>query len=99
MSRSIKIRTPDEVARAREAGHLIAEVLAMLKPHVVPGVTTAELDDLCHDYIVGTLKCIPSNIGYHGYPRTACISPNHVSATASRARTRSSRRATSSTST
>lgn len=78
MSRSIKIRTPDEVARAREAGHLIAEVLAMLKPHVVPGVTTAELDDLCHDYIVGTLKCIPSNIGYHGYPRTACISPNHV---------------------
>ena len=75
MSRSIKIRTPDEVARAREAGHLIAEVLAMLKPHVVPGVTTAELDDLCHDYIVGTLKCIPSNIGYHGYPRTACISP------------------------
>ncbi|MCP6457188.1 M24 family metallopeptidase, partial [Klebsiella pneumoniae] len=67
-----------EIARAREAGHLIAEVLAMLKPHVVPGVTTEELDDLCRDYIVDTLKCIPSNVGYHGYPKTACISPNHV---------------------
>ena len=76
--KSIKLRTPDEVAKAREAGHLIAEVLAMLKPHVQPGVTTEALDDLCRDYIVNTLKCTPSNIGYHGYPKTACISPNHV---------------------
>ncbi|MFN3304761.1 MAG: type I methionyl aminopeptidase [Roseateles sp.] len=76
--KSLKLRSPEEVAKARKAGHLIAEVLAMLKPHVVPGVTTEELDDLCHDYIVNTLKCTPSNVGYHGYPKTACISPNHV---------------------
>jgi methionyl aminopeptidase len=76
--KSIKYRTPDEVAKARKAGHLIAEVLAMLKPHVKPGVSTEELDDLCRDYIVNQLKCTPSNIGYHGYPKTACISPNHV---------------------
>ncbi|MDP0995891.1 type I methionyl aminopeptidase, partial [Klebsiella pneumoniae] len=68
--RSIKIRSPEEVAKARHAGHLIAEVLAMLKPHVVPGVTTEDLDRLCHDYIVDTLKCTPSNVGYHGYPKT-----------------------------
>ncbi|PZP36689.1 MAG: type I methionyl aminopeptidase [Roseateles depolymerans] len=76
--KSIKIRSPEEVAKARTAGHLIAEVLAMLKPHVVPGVTTGELDDLCHDYIVNKLGCIPSNVGYHGFPKTACVSPNHV---------------------
>lgn len=76
--KSLKIRTPEEVAKARKAGHLIAEVLAMLKPHVVPGVTTAELDKLCHDYIVDKLGCVPSNVGYHGFPATACISPNHV---------------------
>lgn len=76
--KSIKLRTPDEVAQARHAGHLIAEVLAMLKPYVVPGVTTEELDERCRAYIVDDLKCTPSNIGYHGYPKTACISPNHV---------------------
>ncbi len=76
--KSLKIRSPEEVAKARTAGHLIAEVLAMLKPHVVPGVTTGELDDLCHDYIVNKLGCIPSNVGYHGFPKTACVSPNHV---------------------
>jgi methionyl aminopeptidase len=76
--KSLKLRTPEEIAKARAAGHLIAEVLAMLKPHVVPGVSTEELDTICHDYIVNELKCIPSNVSYHGFPKTACISPNHV---------------------
>jgi methionyl aminopeptidase len=76
--RSIKYRTPDEVAKAREAGHLVAQVLAMIKPHVQPGVTTDELDALCREFIVDQLKCTPANIGYHGYPKTLCASVNHV---------------------
>lgn len=75
---SVKVRSPQEVGKARQAGHLIAQVLAMIKHHVVAGVTTEELDDICREYIVDTLKCVPANIGFYGYPKTACISPNSV---------------------
>jgi methionyl aminopeptidase len=63
---------------ARQAGALAAEVLAMLTPHIQPGVTTAALDTICHDYIVNVLKAIPANVGYHGYTKTICASVNHV---------------------
>jgi len=53
-------------------------VLRMLVPHVRAGVSTNDLDKLCHDYIVDTLGCIPANIGYHGYTKTICASVNHV---------------------
>ncbi|PKB90204.1 type I methionyl aminopeptidase [Ewingella americana] len=56
----------------------IARVLHMITPHVVPGVTTNELDRLCHDFIVNELQAIPANIGYHGYQKTTCTSVNHV---------------------
>jgi len=72
------IKTPAEIAMARAAGALAAEVLHMLVPHVKPGVTTEQLDKLCHDYIVDVQKAIPANIGYHGYPKTVCASVNHV---------------------
>jgi methionyl aminopeptidase len=72
------IRTPDEVAKARAAGALAAEVLRMLKPHVKPGVSTEELDRLCHDHIVEVQQAVPANIGYHGYPKTVCASVNQV---------------------
>ena len=63
---------------ARAAGHAAAKVLEMIKHHVRAGVTTDELDTLCHDYIRAELKVIPANIGYHGYTRTVCTSVNHV---------------------
>ena len=80
--KSLKLRTPDEVAKAREAGHLIAEVLAMLKPHVVPGVSTEELDAICHDYIVGVQQAVPAPLnyapaGHRPYPKSICTSVNH----------------------
>ncbi|EIT12241.1 methionine aminopeptidase, type I [Yersinia pestis PY-94] len=50
----------------------------MIKPYVLAGITTDEIDRLCHDYIVNELKVIPANIGYHGYTRTVCTSVNHV---------------------
>nr|WP_315224190.1 type I methionyl aminopeptidase [uncultured Albidiferax sp.] len=75
---NVTIRTPDEVALARRAGHLAADVLHMITPHVVAGISTEALDQICHDYIVDVLDAVPANIGYHGYPKTVCTSVNHV---------------------
>jgi len=50
----------------------------MIGPYIKPGISTDELDRLCHDYIVDVLKITPANIGYHGYTRTLCTSVNHV---------------------
>lgn len=76
--RKVVIRMPAEIEMARRAGRLAAEVLEMIAPHVKPGVTTDELDRLCHDFIVNELGAIPANVGYHGYPKTICASVNHV---------------------
>jgi len=72
------IKTPAEIAMARAAGALAAEALQVLVPHVKPGVTTGQLDKLCHDHIVDVQNAIPGNIGYRGYPKTVCVSVNHV---------------------
>jgi len=78
MKRQVSIRSADEIELARHAGHLAADVLLMLKPHVVPGVSTEELDRICHDYIVDVQGAIPANIDYHGYTKTVCTSVNQV---------------------
>jgi len=75
---SVPIHKPEQIAMSRAAGALAAEVLAMLVPHVKAGVTTDQLDKLCHDYIVDVLKVTPANIGYHGYQKTLCTSVNQV---------------------
>ncbi len=72
------VKTAAEVDRARIAGKLAASVLHMIEPYVQPGISTDELDRICHDFIVNQLKAIPANIGYHGYTKTTCISVNHV---------------------
>ncbi|MBN4674817.1 type I methionyl aminopeptidase [Pandoraea nosoerga] len=74
----VVIRSKEEIALSRRAGEMAAQVLAMIGEYVKPGVTTDELDRLCHDFIVNELKAIPANIGYHGYPKTVCTSVNHV---------------------
>lgn len=74
----VVIRSKEEIALSRHAGELAAQVLAMIGEYVRPGVTTDELDRICHDFIVNDLKAIPANIGYHGYPKTVCASVNHV---------------------
>ncbi|TCK06932.1 type I methionyl aminopeptidase [Marinobacterium mangrovicola] len=75
---SIIIKTPDEIEKMRVAGRLAAEVLEMIEPHVVPGVTTEELDRICHDYIVNEQKAIPAPLNYHGFPKSICTSVNQV---------------------
>lgn len=72
------VKTPEEIAKMRVAGRLAAEVLEMIAPHVKPGVTTGELDRLCHDYIVNVQKAIPAPLNYHGFPKSICTSINQV---------------------
>lgn len=74
----VTIKSAEEQAKMRVAGRLAAEVLDMIAPHIQPGVTTDELDRLCHDYIVNVQKAIPANVGYNGFPKTLCTSVNHV---------------------
>jgi methionyl aminopeptidase len=75
---SVSIKTPDQIEKMRVAGRLAAEVLEMIAPHVKPGVTTEELDDLCYQHIVNVQKAIPANVGYKGFPKTVCTSVNNV---------------------
>lgn len=78
VSNNVRIRSEAEMVMARRAGELAADVLRMIAQHVRPGITTGELDRICHDYIVDELKAIPANVGYHGYPKTILTSVNHV---------------------
>lgn len=79
----IHIKTPEEIEKMRVAGRLAAEVLEMIEPHVVPGVTTLELNDICHQYIIEKQKAIPACLNYLGggptpFPKSICTSVNHV---------------------
>jgi methionyl aminopeptidase len=74
----VSFKTPEQIERMRVAGRLAAEVLQVVAPHVKAGVTTAELDRICHDHIVNVQKAIPANVGYKGFPKTVCTSVNHV---------------------
>jgi len=61
----------------RVAGRLAGEVLKMIRPHVQPGITTGELDRICHDYIVNEQQAIPAPLNYRGFPKSICTSVNH----------------------
>jgi methionyl aminopeptidase len=76
--RGVLIRTPDEIAKSRRAGRLAADVLDMITPYVKAGVSTDELDRICHDYIVNVQQAVAANVGYGGFPKTICASVNHV---------------------
>ncbi len=73
---SITIKNDSEIEKMRVAGRLAAEVLEMITPYVVPGVTTNELDTLCHNYIVNVQQAIPAPLNYHGFPKSICTSIN-----------------------
>lgn len=75
---TVSIKTPEDIAKMRIAGRMAAEVLEMIEPHVQAGVTTAELDKICHDYIVDEQKAIPACLGYRGFPKSVCTSVNQV---------------------
>ncbi len=74
---SIIIKTPEQIEKMRIAGRLAADVLDMIKPYVVAGISTDELDTICHDYIVNEQDAIPAPLNYHGFPKSICTSVNH----------------------
>ena len=74
----IILKSKNDIAKMRVAGRLAADVLEMIQEHVVPGVTTEELDRLCNEYIRKVQKATPANVGYHGFPKTLCTSTNSV---------------------
>jgi len=71
------IKTQDEISRMRVAGKLASDVLMMIKDFVKPGVTTGELDNICHKYIVDVQDAIPAPLNYKGFPKSICTSVNH----------------------
>ena len=75
---TVSIKTADDIAKMRIAGRLAAEVLEMIGEHVQIGVTTDELNTICHDYIVNVQKAIPAPLNYNGFPKSICTSINHV---------------------
>ncbi|MBP6513970.1 MAG: type I methionyl aminopeptidase [Steroidobacteraceae bacterium] len=75
---TVTIKSPEEQAIMREAGRLTADVLDMIAPFVVPGVSTDELDRRCHDYIVNVQRAVPAPLNYKGFPKSICTSVNHV---------------------
>lgn len=74
----IIIKNSEDIEKMRVAGRLAAEVLDMIAPHVKAGITTDELDKICHDYIVNEQKAIPAPLNYNGFPKSICTSVNHV---------------------
>ena len=75
---SVSIKTPEDIEKMRVAGRLAAEVLEMIEPFVKVGVSTGELDRICHDYIVNVQNAIPAPLNYNGFPKSICTSLNHV---------------------
>lgn len=79
---TVSLKNPQEVEKMRVAGKLASEVLDYITPFVKPGVTTEELDKLCHDYMVNVQHVIPAPLnyappGYSPYPKSICTSVNH----------------------
>lgn len=75
---SVTIKNAEQIEKMRVAGRLAAEVLEVVSPRVVPGITTDELDAFCHEYIVNHQAAIPAPLNYHGFPKSICTSVNHV---------------------
>ncbi|MFS7251995.1 type I methionyl aminopeptidase [Rahnella rivi] len=75
---AISIKTPEDIEKMRVAGRLAAEVLEIIEPYVIPGVSTGELDRICSDHIVNKQHAISACLDYLGFPKSVCISINEV---------------------
>ena len=74
----VSIKSAAEIEKMRVAGSMTAEVLEMIRPLAQPGITTGELDRICHEYITDKLDAIPAPLNYNGFPRSICTSINDV---------------------
>ena len=71
------IKTSQAIEKMRTAGKATAQTLEMIEPYVSQGITTNELDEICHNYIVNEPNCIPAPLNYKGFPKSICTSLNH----------------------
>ena len=74
----IPLRTEQELVKLREACKLASDVLVMIEPYIKAGISTGELDRICHEYMVNVQQTIPAPLNYHGFPKATCISLNEV---------------------
>jgi len=74
----VTIKTSEEQEKMRVAGRLAADVLDMIGEHVKPGITTGELDQICHKFITEVQQAVPAPLNYRGFPKSICTSVNHV---------------------
>lgn len=75
---AIDIKSSDEIEKMRIAGRLAAQVLDMITPYVKSGISTNELDKICHHYIIDVQDAIPAPLNYHGFPKSICTSINNT---------------------
>lgn len=75
---TVTLKTGDELDKMRTAGRMAAEVLEMIGPFVEAGISTGELDRICHEYIVNELDAVPAPLNYNGFPKSICTSVNEV---------------------
>jgi methionyl aminopeptidase len=73
----VTIKTLEEIQKMQVSGRLAAEVLHMIRPMITPGISTDELDRICHEYIVNEQQAIPAPLNYRGFPKSICTSINH----------------------
>ncbi|MCF6255701.1 MAG: type I methionyl aminopeptidase [Gammaproteobacteria bacterium] len=73
----ITLKTPEAIEKMRIAGQLAAEQLRMIAPHIQPGITTNELNQICHDYTINEQQATPAPLNYHGFPKSICTSVNN----------------------
>lgn len=75
---SVSIKSQEEIEKMRVSGRLAAEQLEMIEEYIKPGVSTGELNRICHDYTVDIQNAIPAPLNYKGFPKSICTSVNHV---------------------
>lgn len=75
---NIHIKTPEDIKKMRIAGRIAAKTLEMIEPYIQPGISTEELNTICHDYITNVQHSIAAPLGYHGFPKSICTSINEV---------------------
>tara|TARA_B100001778_G_scaffold292536_1_gene263186 strand:+ start:323 stop:1090 length:768 start_codon:yes stop_codon:yes gene_type:complete len=73
----VDIKSESDIRKMRVAGKLAADVLTMIGEYVKSGISTGELDKICHDYIINQQKAIPAPLNYRGFPKSICTSVNH----------------------
>ena len=73
----VDIKSESDIKKMRVAGKLASDVLCMIGPFVKQGVSTEELDQICHDFIVNNQHAIPAPLNYRGFPKSICTSVNH----------------------